>query len=175
MVQDEPDPDWILQSSVSESLTVMRTLGLAFDALVRPRHLGSLARIADRHPDLPIVIDHAAKPDIENSEFDRWASAILALSRRSQVFCKLSGLLSEAGARIKDEDLRPYVDHLLTCFGPRRLMWGSDWPVLLGASGYSPWLEQTMRLAGALSAEEKHWLFHQTAASFYNVEVHDDR
>jgi L-fuconolactonase len=175
MVQDEPDPDWILQSSVCASLTVMRTLGLTFDALVRPRHLKALAMIADRHPDLPIVIDHAAKPEIENGEFDLWASDILALSRHSRIYCKLSGLLSEAGPRIKDQDLRPYFDHLLACFGPRRLMWGSDWPVLLGASGYSPWLEQAVRLAGALSAEEKHWLFYRTAASFYNVEVRDGR
>ena len=174
MVQDEPDPDWILQASVSQSLAVMQSLGLTFDALVRPCHLKVLAMVADRHPDLPIVIDHAGKPEIEKGEFDHWAADIMAMSRRTHVYCKLSGLLSQAGSRGSDEDLRPYIHHLFRCFGPRRLMWGSDWPVLLGAAGsYSQWFEQAMRLAGELSAEEKNWLFSKTAATFYRVEVND--
>ena len=159
---------------MSESLTAMQSLGLKFDALVRPGHLKALAKVAHDHPNLPIVVDHAGKPEIQNGQFDDWAADILTVSRQPHVFCKLSGLVSQAGPRGGDEDLRPYVDHLFQCFGPKRLMWGSDWPVLLGASGYAHWFEQAKRLAGKLSAEEKRWLFHETAAAFYNVEVHDD-
>ena len=175
MLQDERDPDWILQSQVSESLKIIQTLGLAFDALVRPRHLKSLALATDRHPGLRIVIDHAGKPEIEKGEFDDWAMDIKALSERPNIFCKLSGLLTEAGSRTADNDLRPYIDHLLNCFGPRRLMWGSDWPVLLGKSGYSQWFDQAVRLTAELGTREKQWLFGRTAAAFYNIKIDHDR
>jgi L-fuconolactonase len=169
MIQDEPDPDWMLQASVGRALAAIGAKGLTFDALVRPHQLGALGKLLDQHPQVHVVIDHAGKPGIEAGAFQPWADDIRALSRRPQVMCKLSGLLTEAGPRTADADLRPYVDHLLACFGPTRLMWGSDWPVLNLAGDYGGWLEQARRLVQSLGADEQAQIFGQTAARFYGV------
>ena len=171
MIQDEPDPEWMLQPSVSRALEAMATCGLRLDALVRPNHLSALVQLIDQHPDLAVVIDHAAKPDIAADGFAAWASGITKLSLRPQVYCKLSGLLTEAGARSADADLAPYVDHLLDSFGPSRLMWGSDWPVLLLAGDYASWLAQSRRLLAALSADEQSLIFQGAATAFYGLET----
>jgi len=169
MIQDEPDVDWMLQPAIGRSLEAVRECGLTLDALVRPRHLCVLKRLVDRHPDLPVTIDHGGKPEIASGGHLTWADDIRALSERPQLTCKLSGLLTEAGARADDVDLRPYVDHLLECFGPSRLMWGSDWPVLTMASDYGAWLDQATRLVEPLSTDEKAQVFGRTAASFYGI------
>lgn len=171
MIQDEPDLAWMLRADVGRALTAMASVGLRLDALVRPQHLSVLSQLVDRHPDLPVVIDHAAKPDIAADGFAAWAGGIKALSRRPHVFCKLSGLLTEAGTRTGDADLGPYVDHLLDSFGPGRLMWGSDWPVLLLASDYAGWLGQSRRLVAALSADEQSSIFQGAATAFYGLET----
>lgn len=170
MIQDEPDADWMLQQALSRSLQAVHGCGLTFDALVQPRHLRTLAILVDRHPDLPVVIDHGGKPEIATDAFGSWADDIRALGERPQVMCKLSGLLSEAGSRTADADLRPYVEHLLECFGPTRLMWGSDWPVLTAASDYGLWLEQARRLVQGLGADEQAQIFGRTATRFYGIE-----
>jgi len=169
MIQDEADPDWMLHPSVASSLQVMGECRLTFDALVGPRHLGPLKLLIDLNPCLPVVIDHGGKPPIASGGYEPWAEDMRALSERPQVACKLSGLLTEAGARAVDADLRPYVEHLLECFGPARLMWGSDWPVLTAVGGYGAWLDQARRLVGALSADEQAQVFGRTAASFYGI------
>jgi L-fuconolactonase len=171
MIQDEPDRDWMLRSAVGAALRGVVQCGLTFDALVRPKHLPVLQTLVDRHPDLPVVIDHGGKPDIAAGAYGSWADDICALSARPQVMCKLSGLLNEAaGPRTADADLRPYVDHLLECFGPKRLMWGSDWPVLTEAGDYGGWFDQAHRLIQGLGADEQAQVFGLTAASFYGIE-----
>jgi L-fuconolactonase len=170
MIQDEPERDWMLRPAVGDALRAIAARGLAFDALVRPRHLSALTILVDRHPDLPVVIDHGAKPDIAAGAYGAWADDIRALSQRPQVMCKLSGLLSEAGPRTADADLRPYVDHLLECFGPKRLMWGSDWPVLTQAGDYGGWYDQARRLLNGLGADEQAQVFGLAAAGFYGIE-----
>lgn len=170
MIQDEPDPDWMLRQDVNRSLQALQQCGLTFDALVQPRHLQTLTRLIDRCPDLPVVIDHGGKPDIAAGGYPSWADDIRALSERPQVMCKLSGLLTEAGPRTADTDLRPYVEHLLECFGPARLMWGSDWPVLTAAGDYGMWLGQARRLVQGLGESEQAQIFGRTAAEFYGIE-----
>lgn len=169
MIQDEPDPDWMAQANVVRAFAAIGHCGLTFDALVRSEQLPALARLLDRHPNVPVVIDHAAKPGIEAGGFQPWADDLRALSKRPQVMCKLSGLLTEAGPRRLDADLRPYVDHLLACFGPARLMWGSDWPVLNLAGDYPGWLEQARRLVQSLGEDEQAQIFGLTAARFYGL------
>jgi L-fuconolactonase len=169
MVQDEPDPEWMLQDPVVRAFAALGDSGLTFDALVRPGQLRTLARLVDQHAHVPVVIDHAAKPGIEAGAFQPWADDIRALSERPQVMCKLSGLLTEAGPRTADADLQPYVDHLLACFGPERLMWGSDWPVLNLAGDYAGWLEQARRLVQRLGADEQAQIFGRTAQRFYGL------
>lgn len=170
MIQDEPEPEWMLQPAMGRSLEALRHCGLTFDALVQPRHLRTLKQLINRHPELPVVIDHGGKPAIATGGYQSWADDIRALSERPQVMCKLSGLLTEAGTRTADTDLRPYVEHLLECFGPARLMWGSDWPVLTAAGEYGAWLEQAKRLVQGLGEGEQAQVFGRTAAEFYGIE-----
>ena len=159
----EPD-DWILDPRLEPAIAAMIAHELTFDALVRPQHLPHLQKFAERHPGLSIVIDHGAKPDIARGMRDPWRAHITALAALPQVFCKLSGLATEAAPDWKPQHLKPYVDHLLAAFGPDRLMWGSDWPVINLAGDYADWLW----LAEKLTPAESHpALFVETARRFY--------
>jgi L-fuconolactonase len=169
MLQDIADPHWMLQPALAPALQAMSVHGLRFDALVKPVHLAPLAEFVRRHPELPIVVDHGAKPAIAARDFDAWARDIAALSHEPRVHCKLSGLATEAAPGWRVEDLRPYVDHLLTVFGPGRLLWGSDWPVLTLAAGYAEWLQACEQLLVALSAAERAQVFGANAARFYGL------
>ncbi|WIG57155.1 MAG: L-fuconolactone hydrolase [Rhodanobacteraceae bacterium] len=168
MLQDLPDDDWILQPSLMPAIEAMIAHDLCFDALVKPRHLPHLLRFAERHPALRIVIDHAAKPDIAHGVIDPWRAQIAALAELPNVSCKLSGLVTEAGDAWHPGALRPYVEHLLATFGPRRLLWGSDWPVVNLASDYSRWFDLADNLAG-LAGDERAALFGGNAIRFYGV------
>lgn len=170
MLQDLPDDDWILQAAVAPAVDAMIAHRLCFDALVRPRHLSHLLRFAGRHPDLPIVIDHAAKPDIARGVMEPWRRQVAALAELPNVFCKLSGLVTEAGDAWQPDDLRPCVEHVLAAFGPRRMLWGSDWPVVNLASGYVDWLRVADALAGA-SGAERSALLGGNAARVYGIQV----
>jgi L-fuconolactonase len=167
MLHDLTDDDWILRHDVGRGLAAMERQGLVLDALVRPRHLPSLLTMLDRHPGLAVVVDHAAKPEIGAGRLGPWAADMTALAQRSQLSCKLSGLLTEAPAGASAEDLWPYVEHLLAVFGPGRLIWGSDWPVLNLAATYDAWLELTGALLSALSDAERAAVLGGNAAQTY--------
>jgi len=169
MLQDLPNDDWILQPALTPAIEAMIAHRLCFDALVKPRHLPHLLRFAKRHPALRIVIDHAAKPDITRGELDPWRTRIAALAELPNVSCKLSGLVTEVGARWHPDDLRPYVEHLLATFGPQRLLWGSDWPVVELAADYSRWFNWADNLAG-LAGDERAALFGGNAVRVYGIE-----
>jgi L-fuconolactonase len=162
MLQDLPD-GWITNPALDPAIEAMIEHGLAFDALVYTRHLPGLRRFAERHPSLRMVIDHAAKPPIASGEKDAWRCAIAALADLPQVHCKLSGLLTEAGARRDEAALAPYVEHLLVRFGASRLIWGSDWPVLTLAGEYQSWLAQARHLTGGTPGD----IFGGNAVRFY--------
>ena len=170
MIQDMSDDNWMLSAAARRGFEAMADRGLRLDGLVRARQIGNLTKLVDRHPDLPMVLDHAGKPDIASGGFDGWAKDVAALAERPQVMCKLSGLLTEAGERTGDADLRPYVDHLLDSFGSDRLMWGSDWPVLNLAGSYAVWYGQARRLLAELSAHEQAAIFGEVATRFYGLE-----
>jgi L-fuconolactonase len=166
MLQDIEDTHWILRPDVQPALTAMRLAGLRLDLLVKPRHLPMLPTLAQRHPDLPMVIDHGAKPAITEDAFHPWADDMACLARETPWCCKLSGLVTEARADWKTDDLRRYIDHLIACFGPARLMWGSDWPVVNLAGGYARWREATLAL---LPEEGREDILGETAARFYGL------
>jgi L-fuconolactonase len=170
MIQDIADPDWMLRDQLTPVFEQLIASNLRFDALLRPPHLQNLRRLLDRHPKLPCVIDHAAKPDIASASWQPWADDMAALAAGTNCYCKLSGLLTEAGARTDDDALRPYVEHLLQCFGAQRLMWGSDWPVLTLASHYGDWIQQSERLLRHLGAVEQEAIFGATAKAFYGLD-----
>jgi len=172
MLQSMPDDNWILRSQLEPAIAAMKVAQLSLDALVGVRHLPGLQVFAERHPDLPIVIDHAAKPHIAGGEFQSWVTALSTLAVLPHVYCKLSGLVTEAAEHQGVEDLRPYVEQLYRLFGARRLMWASDWPVLnlapnKGYASYGKWLALAKHLLSGLSARESEAVFEKTARDFY--------
>ncbi len=179
MLQDLPEDDWIVHAPRPEAMRTLQRLGLRFDALVKPRQLAPLARFARAWPELPIVIDHAAKPPLafawNDAPMRAWRSDMATLATVPQVTCKISGLLTElrptdAASRAQaTERLRPVVDALLGWFGPERLMWGSDWPVLTLAGGYDDWVVVSDALLEPLSADERARVLHGTAQRFYGL------
>jgi L-fuconolactonase len=166
MLQDIEDTAWILRPAVQPALVAMARHGLRLDALLKPRHLPIIGELGQRHPELRVVIDHAAKPDIANGAFQPWASHMALIARETPWCCKLSGLVTEARAEWTIDDLRPYVDHLLGVFGPDRLMWGSDWPVVTLASNYRRWREAAATL---LPGDAHGAVFGGTAVRFYGL------
>jgi L-fuconolactonase len=170
MLQDLDDDAWIDDAALAPAVQAMLRRGLSFDALVLPRHLPALLAFAERHPELPIVIDHGAKPLIAAGVLEPWRTDIARLAELPQVCCKLSGLVTEAGADWDIERLRPYVDHLLACFGPQRLIWGSDWPVLNLAADYARWLAACTTLLDGLSDADWRAVFGLNAQRFYRID-----
>ena len=169
MLQDLPDPAWILDADVERALSALPGLGLCFDALVTPAQLPALLRMLERHPDLAVVIDHGAKPPIAMGNWLPWADRIAAIARHPHVHCKLSGLATEAAGDWTVEGLRPWVDHLLASFGPARLLWGSDWPVVNLAGGYARWRAATDRLLETLAGDDRAAILGGNAARFYGL------
>lgn len=169
MLQDLPDPAWILRADVGRALAAFPRLGLRFDALVRPAQLPALLPMLDRHPDLAVVIDHGAKPDIAAGTWEPWARSMRAAAANLKVRCKLSGLATEAGPGWTIDALRPYFDHLLECFGAQRLMWGSDWPVVNLSGSYQRWYAATVALLSGLTPQERAAIMGGTARKFYGL------
>jgi L-fuconolactonase len=170
MLQNLDNDAWIAAPGLDPALDAMVAHGLSLDALVLPRHLPHLLALARRRPDLAIVIDHGAKPPIATGEdADVWTRGIQALAAHPQVFCKLSGLLTEAAPGQGPDALTPYVQHLVSAFGPDRLMWGSDWPVLNLASDYGGWRDLANALSGLTDPADLAALFGATARRFYRI------
>jgi len=167
MVQDIPDDDWLLRPALAPLLAAMTRNSLVFDALVLPRHLPRLLRLADDHPGVQFVLDHCAKPRLATGEIADWQGDVALLAERPNIVCKLSGLATEAAMGWQITDLRKAVDHVVTCFGTDRLMWGSDWPVVNLAGGYEKWFAATEALLADLSANEKAAIFGDNAARIY--------
>lgn len=169
MLQSIDDSAWILRPEIAPSIEAMLAHGLRFDALIQPRHLVPLHQFATRWPDLPIVIDHGAKPFAARGELDPWRDDIAALAALPNLYCKLSGLRTEQSAGQPASDLAPYVTHLVELF-PARLMWGSDWPVLLHAGdSYADWVRSALELAAPSSEDAKADLFERVATAFYGI------
>jgi len=169
MLQDIADPAWILRRDVDAQLGVIERLGLRFDALVKPPQLPALAQMVERHPHLPVVIDHGGKPAIVDRDWEPWASEIAELADHPLVACKLSGLVTEAEAGWSPYALGAYVDHLLECFGPGRLLWGSDWPVVNLAGGYHRWARASDQLLARLPEADRNAIFGDNARKFYGL------
>jgi len=171
MLQDIEDSDWILQPTVLRNLDILLELGLSLDALITPRHLPAILELSQLKPQLPIVIDHCAKPVLaEGQELsDDWCNSMHQLAKSPQLYCKLSGLANEYGVGWNAEKLKPVFDHVLCWFGAERLMWGSDWPVLELMGEYKDWMFAARELTGSLSEEEKQALFYSTAKKFYRL------
>lgn len=152
MLHDIADPDWVLQPALQPAFDAMLACDLALDALVRPQHLSRIAHLARRYPALRIVVDHGAKPDIAQGQWQDWADALARLAQCPNVCCKLSGLWTEAGPGVDATATWRHGQHILASFGASRVMWGSDWPVLEQAGAYGRWHD----LARALVPASEH-------------------
>ena len=144
-------------------------VGLTFDALVKPEHLPNLYVLLRRHPNLSLVIDHGAKPDIANAQFKSWADNIELIANKTNAYCKLSGLLTEVADDPSYERVQPYMQHLLDCFGAKRLMWGSDWPVLEMVSDYTSWSDMVDIFLAQVSDQEQAAILGENAMRFYGI------
>jgi len=170
MIHDIADNDWMLNPQFTPVFKQLIQQNLVFDALTRPLHLPNLKQLIDRHPDLKVVIDHGSKPDIKNGEMEPWATQMAGIAAASNASVKLSGLVTEASSDWTVEQLKSYVDHLLTHFGSSRVIWGSDWPVCTLASTYDQWHDATNALLDPLSDTEKADILGNNATRIYGLE-----
>jgi L-fuconolactonase len=169
MLQDIADPDWILNPALAPAFEAMVAHGLVFDALIKPVHLTRILALAQRRPGLAIVIDHGAKPDIAKALWQPWADDLARIAAQTAAVCKLSGLLTEAGAAPAPDAARRWAQHVLACFGPQRVLWGSDWPVLELASDYAAWWHEVQALLVDSSAAERAAVLGGNAARVYRL------
>lgn len=170
MLQDLPKDDWVLQDKVVANLAMLAKDQFPVDILVFPRHLPYVIQLLERIPTLRAVIDHLAKPTIKDQILEPWQSYMATIAGYPSVMCKLSGMMTEARRDWHLEHFRPYVDAVLQLFGPRRLMFGSDWPVCTDVADYTQ-VHDTIYalLAPSLSEDEINFVFGENAKDFYRL------
>jgi len=170
MIQDEPDTNYINRPDFNRGISALQDSGLVYDILILDKHLSAAVAFVDRHPNQVFVLDHMAKPRIREGVIEPWRNHLSELARRENIYCKISGLVTEADwAAWTEDNLRVYVEIALAVFGPRRMMVGSDWPVCLLATTYARWYEAVSHLIGSLSATEKERILGGTATEVYRL------
>lgn len=170
VVQDESDDNFILGKEFGKGIARLREYDLTYDILICERHLPQTIQFVDRHPNQVFVLDHAAKPRIKETMIQPWRDNLAKLAKRKNVYCKISGLASEADWQTwSKQQLRPYLETILNAFGPDRLIFGSDWPVCLLAVDYARWLELMREFTRELSEDEQARIFGGTAVEAYRL------
>lgn len=168
MLQSLPD-DWILDPGVEPGIEAMVRLGLRFDALVRPSQLHAVAALVQRRPDLPVILDHCAKPALSGDGFEGWAADMRRLAAHPQVYCKFSGLLTE-GAPAEARGVDRILDLVFELFGAGRIVWGSDWPVVEMRTSYAGWLDICHELVARKAPGRAAEIFGGNARRFYGLD-----
>lgn len=172
LVQGESDPDYILRDDVQRGLGILEKYDVAYDLLFFVKHLKHAATVAQNFPNLRLVIDHLAKPEIKAGNIDGWREHFIEAAKYPNVFCKLSGMVTEADwENWTVDDLRPYVDLALEQFTPDRCMFGSDWPVSNLASNYQQMFDALISCIGGVSESERGKILGLTAIDFYQLPV----
>ena len=171
VVQDEPDDEFLLRDDFNRGISELLGRNLIYDVLIYARQLPAAVKFVDRHPDQPMILDHIAKPTVSRDNFDQfWKDHFFELSRREQVMCKFSGVVTEIRDTDWDiESIRPYWDIAIEAFTPKRLMFGSDWPVCLLRTEYQQWIDIVRELASELSESEQIDFFANNAIRSYNL------
>ena len=169
MLQEIADIEWVLQPKLVPALRAVSALNLSMDLLVRPPHLKAAHTLLVRHPDLRAIVDHGGKPDIAGGMWQPWADDMRRIARDTSAYCKLSGLATEARTGWKAGDLLRYADHLLECFGAERLVWGSDWPVMLLNANYTGWLAVARQFVASQSSARQRAILNDNAMRFYQL------
>jgi L-fuconolactonase len=171
--EDMPDADWLARPSVRRGIRAVAERGLTLDLLVRTQHLPHVPRLAEENPDLRLVIDHLAKPPIATGELARWRERMADLVPYPNIWCKVSGLLTEAGPNATAESIRPVVAFALEQFGVSRLLWGSDWPVSTLAASYEVTFRTLLEALGPISEQDCAALFGGNALHVYGLPTDD--
>jgi L-fuconolactonase len=170
VVQDEPDDSFLLRPDFNAGIALFKRYGLVYDILIFERQLPAAISFVDRHPSQVFVLDHIAKPRIRDRVLEPWRTDIRELARRENVFCKLSGMVTEAHwAQWSFPDLLPYFEVVLDAFGPKRLMAGSDWPVCLLAATYQTWFSTLREFISRLSGAEQEMILGGVATRVYSL------
>jgi L-fuconolactonase len=170
--EDEPDPRWLVRPDVLRGIARLAEAGLAYDVLVREPQLPAAVELAGLLPSVRFVLDHAGKPPIASGALDTWAAEITRIAVHPNVFCKLSGLVTEADRHSwRVDQLSPVAEHVLASFGPERVMFGSDWPVCELAASYQQVMESAEALTAGLSAAERAEVFAGTAVRCYDLRL----
>lgn len=167
--QDQPDPAWCLRPDFVAGVQALADYGLSFDLCLKHPQLQATIGLADACPNVPMVLDHIAKPGIAAGLMQPWADQMRELARRENVVCKLSGVATEAAADWTAETLRPYMEVALEAFGPKRIMFGGDWPVSTLRLTYREWVAIVDDLVRDLSEAEQRQIYCETARTFYRL------
>jgi len=168
---DEPDPAWIMQPSVLRGLHEVAHHGLVYELLVKPREWEYIPKVVAAVPELSYVIDHMGKPNIAERQMDDWIEAMETAASFPNVYCKVSGMITEAKWHAwTADDLRPYVEKVIDLFGMNRVMFGSDWPVCLLSGTYEQWFGTIQEILEDFSAREKALIFGENAREFYKIQ-----
>jgi L-fuconolactonase len=170
IVQGEPDDRFLLQPDFLRGISALEEFGLTYDILIYPRHLPVAAEFVERFPRQQFVLDHLAKPLIKSGEIQPWKTGLRELARFPNVFCKLSGLVTEADwMNWKSEQMKPYLDVAFECFGPERLMIGSDWPVCTVAASYLQVMHLVINYLESLPDQVLQAVLGGNAQKFWNL------
>ncbi|MBZ0295404.1 MAG: amidohydrolase family protein [Anaerolineae bacterium] len=170
IIQFEPDMNFCLRPDFIKGVQALPSYNLSFDICIAHVHLANTIKMVQQCPNVQFILDHIGKPDIKNQVFEPWRREIKALSESPNVWCKISGLVTEADHQNwTKEDLKPYIDHVIECFGFDRVMYGGDWPVASQATEYPRWVETLEWAVNGCSDDELEKLFRKNAISFYRL------
>lgn len=170
VLQGEPQRDFMLRPAFLNGIKALKKFGYTYDILVYPDQLKYIPEFVARFPDQPFVIDHLAKPFIKDQLIDQWAADIKVVATFPNVFCKLSGMVTEADwKRWEVQDFKPYLDIITDAFGTNRIMYGSDWPVCLVAAGYGQVYNAVADYFAGFSEAERGKVFGGNAVNFYKL------
>ena len=171
-IHDESDDQFVLRNDFNRSIAALRRFDLRYDILIFEKHLPQTIRFVDRHPRQVFILDHAAKPRIRDAVLSPWKENMRELARRPNVYCKISGMVTEADWKTwSDASLSPYIETVLQAFTPKRVMFGSDWPVVTLASSYKRWIGTVRTAIEQLSATEREWILAKTAIEAYGLSL----
>jgi L-fuconolactonase len=171
-IHDESDEQFVLRDDFNRGVAALKQFDLRYDILIFERHLPQTIQFVDRHPDQVFILDHVAKPRIRDRVFSPWRENIRKLARRSNVYCKVSGMVTEADWHTwSDKVVSPYIEAVVEAFTPNRLMFGSDWPVMTLASSYGRWMATIQSAIAQLSVTEKERILGGTAVEAYGLSL----
>lgn len=170
VVQGESDPNFLLRPEFLRGIVALEKYNFTYDILIFPHQLGATLEFVKKFPNQKFVIDHIAKPYIKDGFYDGWATMMMEIGKHKNVYCKISGMTTEADYDSwTPEQIKPYFDLVLKAFGPDRLLFGSDWPVCLVAGNYAKTKALVTQFIAHLSPEEQNAIMGQNAINFYNL------